>query len=137
MIFIDASVFLAYYGTRDVLHKNAKELWPRIESGIYGPHWTSDYIFNEVVGVLRRKAGKEAACIFGNHIKETTVIINIDEHLFEESWKFFTKTQTTLNLVDCSSLIVCNMAQTKHIATFDKEFKKIKEIEVVDGKLKK
>ena len=132
MIFVDASLFLAYYGTKDVLHKNAKELWPKIESDVYGPTFTSDYVFNEVVGVVRRKVGKEAACILGNQIKETTVIVNIDNHMFEESWRLFNKTETELSLVDCSSIIVCTLAKTKHIATFDKEFKKIEEIEVVE-----
>src|SRR3989338_5704859 len=132
MIFIDASLFLAYYGTKDVLHKNAKELWPKIESGIYGSTFTSDYIFNEVIGVVRRKVGKEAACILGNQIRETTVIVNIDDHMFEESWKFFNKTETALSLVDCTSIIVCRLAKTKYIATFDKEFKKVKELDVVD-----
>ena len=132
MIFIDASIFLAYYNTKDVLHKNAKELWPKIETNLYGPLWTSDYVFNEVIGVIRRKAGKAEATMLGNHIKESIFIINIDDHMFEESWHLFKKTETELSLVDCSSIVICTVAKTKSIATFDKEFKKMKDFEIID-----
>jgi len=131
MIFIDANIFLAYWNTQDVHHKKAVVLWGQIVSGVYGECFTSDYVFNEIVGVALRKLGKEKTILLGDHILKSMLIINIDDYVLQRAWTFFTKTKLALSLVDCTNLIVLEMAQTKDIATLDKEFTKISHVNIV------
>lgn len=132
MILIDASAFLAYYNTRDLHHSKSVELFENLQDGKYGKYFTSDYIFNEVVGVTLRKQGKEAAKALGATILRSMSIVNVDEHLLGKAWRLFCKTGLNLGLVDCTSLVVMDLANSGKIATFDKEFSKVKEIEVVN-----
>ena len=131
MIFIDANIFLAYDNINDVHHDKAVMLLEKIKSGLYGSPFTSDYVFNEVVGVTFRKFGKERAVFLGNKLNELFVIFNIHDHLFNETWNFFSCTKLALNLVDCSNVVISKLTRTKYIATFDKEFSKLAEFEVV------
>ncbi len=132
MIFIDANIFLAYANEDDIHHDRAvKILTTVINDKKYGPLFTSDYVFNEVVGVTFRKVGKREAIILGEHMRKTVFILAIDDHLLKEAWKLFADTHTKLNLVDCSNLAVMKLAKTGFIATFDREFLQISGITVI------
>jgi len=124
MIFIDANVFLAYDNARDVLHDKAIKLWQRIESGEFGECFTSDYVFNEIIGVTNRKFGKKRAIILGEQIRKSISLMNIDDHLLEKAWKYYTHTNLRLNLVDCTNVIALEILRVETIATFDKEFRR-------------
>ncbi len=109
----------------------AIECWQALETGKYGPLFTSDYIFNEVIGVTTRKVGKKHAIIIGEKIIASIFIINIDDHLLRNAWDFFVKTKSAFNLVDCTTVVTTQLGSMEYIATFDKEFEKIKEITVI------
>lgn len=132
MIFIDANLFLAYDNSRDVHHSRAMKLWKEIEANKYGQCFTSDYVFNEVVGVTLRKFGKERARLLGQYILKSIFMLNIDDHILLEAWELFLNTKLDLNLVDCTNLIAVKIADSKFIATFDKEFKKAAGFVVID-----
>lgn len=132
MIFIDASVILAYDNENDVHHKKAAAIFQELE-GKNKPYFISDYILNEVVGVTLRKCGKERAITLGEHLLKTMLILNVDDHLLQESWKLFQSTTAlNLSLVDCTSIVIIQLTNNRQIATFDKEFKKIEGINVLD-----
>ncbi|MBI3032033.1 type II toxin-antitoxin system VapC family toxin [Candidatus Woesearchaeota archaeon] len=131
MIFVDANIFLSCFIENDVFHQRAKQLMSAIETHIYGEYFTSDYVFNEVVGVVMRKYGKENALMIGNKLFNSTMILSINETLLKEAWKLFNDNKSTLNLVDCTNIIAVKSLGAKYIATFDKEFEKIKEIKVL------
>lgn len=131
LIFIDANVFLAYDNPSDANHKKALKIWEEVESGKYGDYFTSDYVFNEIVGVTFRKRGKERAVLLGEQVLKSVLTINIDDHLLKEAWKIFSTTKLSLNLVDCTNLVAMHIAGTEFIATLDKEFTQMKNIEVV------
>lgn len=102
-----------------------------IEQRAYGEYFTSDYVFNEVVGVVMRKYGKEKALIIGNKLFNSITIISIDERMLKQAWKLFNENKLSLNLVDCTNLIAANYFTAQYIATFDKEFEKIKGINII------
>ena len=131
MRFIDANVFIGLQNQDDVFHAKARELMAAIETGRYGEAFTSDYVFNEVVGVTNRKQGKYASLKIGDLIRNSTFLLNINGHQLDEAWKIFTKTKLPLSLVDCTNLVALKLANTTFIATFDKQFEKIKGVEVV------
>lgn len=131
MIFIDASVFVAFGNEKDVHHKRAMHLFEEIEQGKYGLHFTSDYIFNETVGVINRKVNKEQAIVLGDYIKESTLIIYITNETLDLTWTTFKESQDKLSLVDCSIITVMYLEKVEYLATFDKEFLKIGDIKVI------
>ena len=131
MLFIDANVFIGYYNLRDVHHARAVGLWQEIENGKYGNYFTSDYVFNEVVGVTLRKFGKEAALSLGETILRSVAIITVEKSMLIEAWKLFVNSELSLNLVDCTNMITMKFAGAFSIATFDQEFKKVKGIKVM------
>ena len=131
MILIDANIFLAYDNLNDVNHTRALKILKEIESGKFGDFFTSDYIFNEVVGVTFRKKGKDRAVLLGEQILKSFLIINIDDHLLKEAWKIFSKTKLNLNLVDCTHLAAMKIIYVELIATLDKEFMNVPEIQVI------
>ncbi len=132
MIFIDANVFLAYFNGDDIHHHKAMRLWETIEAGMYGPKFTSDYVFNEVVGVALRKFGKRRAIVLGKHILESIFVVNLDEHIFNVSWKAFSYSATDFGLVDWTSVVIMKFANVENIATFDKGFDDVKGINIVN-----
>lgn len=131
MLLIDANLFLARDNTRDVHHLRAIELWEEIERGDYDSPFTTDYVFNEVVGVTFRKLGKERAIKLGEHLLKSIPTITIDGPMLRDAWNFFTQTELNLNVVDCTHLVAMKLANTISIATFDREFQKIKGITVI------
>jgi len=133
MIFIDANIFLAYVNENDVHHLKAVSIFQEIESEKYGPYFTSDYVFNEIVGVALRKLGKEKAVLLGEQVLKTIFLINVDDVMLRESWKIFTTTKSHLSLVDCTNLALIRATGTEHLATFDKEFQNIKELNIVSS----
>lgn len=131
MLFIDANVLIAYYNKEDIHHLRALVLWKEIEQGHHGDFFTSDYVFNEAVGVTNRKLGKEHALQLGNHILKSLVLLNINDLMLTEAWTIFQKTSLRLNLVDCTNLVALKTVSTTLIATFDEEFKNVPNIKVI------
>ncbi len=132
MIFIDANIFIAYDNIDDVHHKSAKNIFQNIDEGMYGDPISSDYVFNEVVGVVYRKFGKERALIIGEFLIASVVLLPIHDHMINESWALFKHSPFSLNLVDCSHLIAMKSTKITSIATFDKEFLKIPTIQTIE-----
>jgi uncharacterized protein len=130
MIFIDANIFLAHNNINDIHHSRAVELIAEIENGKYGDAFTSDYVFNEVVGVTFRKTGKENAVLIGNQIKESIFIVKVDEIFLRKAWAFFEETKLGLKFIDCTNVILTELTNSKGIATFDKEFWKVENLQV-------
>lgn len=131
MIFIDANIFLAYDNVNDVHHNQAVKVLQQVVEGVFGDPFTSDYVFNEVAGVTFRKKGKDRAVILGEHIQKSMLVLNVDDHLLNDAWNFFAATHLSLNLVDCTNIILAKLARTNYIATFDKEFENVQNIQVI------
>jgi predicted nucleic acid-binding protein len=130
VIFIDANIFLAYANASDVHHERAAKIVQDLEKK-ETPCFTSDYVFNEIVGVTLRKQGKTAALTIGNHLLKSLLVLNIDDHAFKEAWRLFATTKHGLSLVDCTNVIAAKLAGATGIATFDKEFRNVPGLSVI------
>ena len=132
-IFIDASVFCAYANLRDVNHTKAKSLLKAIAMNTYGRPVTTDYIFDETVTVAYRKAGKQTALGLGQHILDSEIIMaEVDSIIFQAAWQFF-KEKNNLSFTDCTILAFMQLFGIGKLATFDKEFKTIAALQVIDS----
>ena len=133
MIFIDANLFIAYANKNDLHHKRALQIFEEIEQEKFGLPLTSDYIFNEVVGVICRKVSKEESIRVGNFIKESTLLLNTTKEVMEEAWTMFKESHSKLSFIDCSIIIFSKIEKVEFIATIDKEFLKISELKIIEN----
>ena len=130
-VLLDTSFIIAFDNERDVHHKNAAIMWIKIDKMNYGQYFISDHIFDEIIGVSLRKIGKEKTLDLCNRIIKSIPIINIDNHLFKESWNLFKETNLNLSFTDCTNVALIGLFKSNKIATFDEDFNKIKGIEVI------
>ena len=130
-VLIDASVFCACANSRDVHHKNSIRLMQEIESQKYGRSITTDYIFDETVNVVARKHNKKSAIETGERILNSEIFFaKIDESVFKKAWKLF-QDENNFSFTDCTIIEFMEVFGIDKIATFDKEFKKLKNIKVI------
>ena len=131
-IFIDSSVFCAYANIRDVHHKKAQKIIEEIASGKHENEITTDYIFDETVTVIRRKASSRTAVEIGKFLMDSEIFIaKIDSLVFQKAWELFQSSD--LSFTDCSNLAFMELFDISKIATFDKGFKNIKGVQVVEN----
>ncbi len=131
VLVLDTSFIIGLDNERDVHHNNAKKIWEEIRKGEYGNYIISDYIFDELMAVTTRKVSKERAIKLGQQILKSVPIMNIDAHMFHETWKLFLESNSNLSFTDCTNVVILKMLQSKKIATFDKAFKEVKGIETL------
>ncbi len=133
MIFLDSSILVSYEVDSDVNHKKAEAIIEKIidsdrEIAI------SDYVFDEVVTVTFIKSHSlQNAVLAGDRIKTSIKILKVDDFSFENAWNLFKNQETKLSFTDCSILSIMNEYGIHDLATFDKEFKSIKWINVIDS----
>lgn len=131
-IFLDASVFYGYANADDIHHKEAKKIMEDVAGNKFGKSVTTDYIFDESVTVALRKASKNTATLLGNFILNSEILLaKVNKFVFHKAWEIFKYTEG-LSFTDCTSVAFMHMFGIEYIATFDKGFKNIKGIKVVD-----
>lgn len=134
-IFLDASYWIALVNASDVHHSSARNLAAEIAREDYGNPVTSDYVFDESVGVILRKFGFSEASSLGKLILNSEAfLVRIDTHLFNSAWNIFTaqKPDTRLfSFTDCTNIAAMHALGTYNIATFDKKFKELEGIAVI------
>ena len=131
MIFLDSSMFVAYWNLRDAHHEKADKLMKKILNQEYGLPFFSDYIFDEVVTVLLFKVGFNIANEIGEYLLNSELeMVAVDKDLFSKSWDFFNTSQN-LSFTDCTILAIMEEYRISKLATFDKGF--AAKVDVVDG----
>ena len=135
MVLLDSSFLIAYYNQTDIHHKKSFEIMKEIGSGEYGQPIIPDSVFNEVVNVLFNRLKNHSMVVkVCEDILSFTTIFHSNELLFKESWKIFKEQSdfTKLSFTDCSIIALMKKENIKKIATFDKDFSKIKGIEIIN-----
>ncbi|MBI4146678.1 type II toxin-antitoxin system VapC family toxin [Candidatus Woesearchaeota archaeon] len=131
MILLDTNLLIAAWNPDDSCHEQALRILVRIRQDVYGPAFITDYVFDEALNVAARYASREDACALGQALLKSYHVAKITETIFDVSWSLF-KRAKGLSFTDCTNVIVCQELGISAMATFDKQFKKIKNINVVD-----
>lgn len=133
MIILDSSFIIAYKVEDDEHHGKALKIAKEIATGKFGYPVISDYIFDESVTVVYKKIqGLKVAIDLGNDLIREIEMLTIDGELFEQSWQIFKQQKDTkFSFTDCTILALMKKKEIKNITTFDKDFEKIKEINVI------
>lgn len=135
MIFLDSSSIIAYKNADDINHKKASDIFQKLNAGDYGIGVISEFVFSEVTTVLALRKSMEAAKEVGSVLLDAKEIeIMKTSEVFERSWEIFSNQENTgFSFVDASNLACMEMRKIRKIATFDKDFLRISEVEVVEG----
>lgn len=133
MIFLDTSFLVALELEKDENHADAAKINNEIIYGKYGSACISDYVFDEVVTLtLARTHDLAMAVKIGNNLKISVEFILLNESTLDDSWVLFCKQKTKrLSFTDCTTISLMKANNMRNIATFDKEFERIKGIHAI------
>ena len=132
MILLDANFLYAYYNKQDVHHKRAIELSKELKQ-TPDELIILDYIFDEVISVsLNRLKNINKVKIIGKDILSSLGISYINEETFQKAWNIFSnQSNTKFSFTDCIIIAFMNIYNIKNLASFDKEFLNIKDINLI------
>ncbi len=129
-VFIDSSVFVAYYNERDLHYKASVELIKKCVEGDFGELFTSDYVFDEAVTVTLVKTSLAKAIELGNYLLNSEVVVlKVDKDAFNVAWERFKSVE--MSFTDCTNIAVMRLHGIDKILTIDRGFKQVKEIKVI------
>ncbi|MBL7169723.1 MAG: type II toxin-antitoxin system VapC family toxin [Candidatus Aenigmarchaeota archaeon] len=131
-IFMDTNILISYYNEDDENHEKAEKLIEDIfKKRKYGEIVTSDYVFNECMNVcIRRTKSKNKTIELGQMMFNSMTIFNVSIPIFKMSWELFKEIK--MNFTDCTNIILVIWYGIENIATFDKQFKNVNNINVID-----
>lgn len=129
-VFLDTSFLVSYFNEHDINHAKSVLLMEKIMGDEYGIFYISDYIFDEYVTVLlARIKDLKIVADYGEDLKEGTQLVMVERPDFDEAWAFFKHQRgTSLSFTDCITAVLMKRYRIQFLASFDKEFSKLKEI---------
>lgn len=135
MIFLDTSFIIALEVKEDQNHEKSVNINEKIIKGRFGDVYISDYVFDEVVTVtFGRSKDLKKSVLVGELLIASAKILKIDERIFGEAWELFkSQKDTKFSFTDCTNITLMNMYNIRNIATFDKDFLEIKDIDVISS----
>jgi len=132
MIVLDSSFLIAYHNTRDVHHPAAARAMVHLVAGQWGQPLLLEYVFLEVVTVLRARRDLAIATSVGTALLQATEVAFIPcSDFFVETFDEFNKAAADLSFVDAAILTVARRNRPGLIATFDKDFTGQPGVEVI------
>jgi len=126
-LFIDTSAFIAIENTDDENHNLALGYREKIRRGEtpFIRLYTSNYLLDESLTLLRVKCGHEVAAAFRETIEASKLIsiLWIDEATEKNAWEIFRKNKDKdFSFTDCTSFALMERAPIRTAFTFDKHF---------------
>ncbi|GEM_PF-4886003 len=121
---LDSSAIIAFHSESDVHHKDAVELFTKLEKED-NSLIISDYIINKTISVILRKNSLEKSLAvldsIMNHQKIS--IHHTSQEEFYEILEVFKKQKESLSFIDCSILWLATKSNLK-VCTYDKNLEK-------------
>jgi len=127
LIFIDTSWFYAAEVEEDINHQKAIESKRKLAKGEYGTPYTTNYVLDETITLLRFRASFEAALKFKEKIEKSKVlrVVFVDETIIKDANEIFRKYRNLkLSFTDCTSFAVMKRLGINSALSFDEDFKK-------------
>ncbi|OED30409.1 type II toxin-antitoxin system VapC family toxin [Methanosphaera sp. WGK6] len=132
-IFLDSSFIIALVNENDDLHEKAKEL---VKTKILQENeiYISNLIINEVITVVGNIINTNVAIDTYNLLVELCIILNeYKENNFNNNViNYYSFYKNKLSFVDCSRLELMKIYDIPYLVSYDKEFKRVNEIELIN-----
>ncbi len=120
-IFIDTGGWVGLFNKRDKFHQGASQIYKKIKANkleIY----TSDYIIDETVTLIKSHSNSDAAINAGNALMRSQLvnIINVDANIFNKTWLNFQKYKDKdYSFTDVSTISIMHELKIIHLFAFD------------------
>jgi len=120
MILVDSCVWIAEKNQSDQSHKKVCLLLPRIKNGEYGKPMVSDYIIDEVLTYLNRKAGHKIALEALQFFElEEIRIEKVNGEIIKDASRIF-RDFDALSFTDATTVAIMKKKTISYIATLDR-----------------
>jgi len=124
VVFVDTGAWLALYDRKDQNHRTAKEASMHLRDEKI-PLFTTDYVFDEAVTIIRLRVGHKEAVSFGDSLLKSRVvqIVEINGDIKKEAWNMFVKYKDhRFSYTDCTSFAVLLRMKIDMVLGYDKHF---------------
>jgi uncharacterized protein len=126
-LFVDTSAFLALEDEDDKNHGSANEFRNNVRDGRtpYRMLYTTNYIFDETVTLIRMQLGHAAAISFGEAIRSSILVkvLWISPEINSKSWNIFKKYKDKdFSYTDCTSFAVMEHEEIGSVFAYDTHF---------------
>lgn len=123
-VFIDTSAWVGLLNAGDQHHADARKIWKKIlddRMDIY----TSDYVVDETLTLLRRRAGTELAAKFAGKLKNGFFmnLVFVSEDDFWKARDMFIKfADRDFSFTDCVSFVLMEKYKVRKSFAYDRHF---------------
>ncbi|MBC7341276.1 MAG: type II toxin-antitoxin system VapC family toxin [Clostridia bacterium] len=126
-IFVDTSGWCAIYDRGDSNHRQALAYWQELSKNL-GLLYTSEYVLDETLTLLRLKVGHLAAVQFGDTVlgSEAVDLVSITKERWHRAWELFKQCHDqTFSFTDCTSFILMKELGLTEVLAFDHHFRQM------------
>lgn len=132
MILLDTSFLVSYYNEREENSIKANISMKDIIEEKYGEPAITDYLFDEFATVMLSRTGNLAKTIAVLNEIKNLKIIPMSKDIFEDTFNIFkNQGKGHLSFTDCSNIAVMKKYEINYLATFDKGFKKLNNLNII------
>ena len=135
-ILVDSSFIIAIFRKNDPLHQKAIENRDILKNDCY----ISNGIISEGITILGQKTKDiELVRLAFNYMKDNFTLIDESEiNMYNENvfaiFEKYNKNKFRLGFIDCSEVAIYEFYGLDYVASFDREFRKFEEINLIDLK---
>jgi hypothetical protein len=125
--FIDTSAWAACFDRGDLDHAAARRTWKRLRRDP-ALLFTSDYVLDETITLLRRRAGYAAARRAGEALLDprAVTLVNVEQATFRRAWELHAKyADHALSFTDCTTVALVQLGIADTVFTFDGDFRAV------------
>lgn len=123
-VFVDTSAWCAYFNKKDTNHDRAIAHWEHVVREAIALY-TSDYIFDEVITLLRKRVSFLASKEVGERLLVSTLLkrLNVAPRELLLAWEWYKKYKDhDLSFTDCTSFVLMRAHRIDTAWTFDAHF---------------
>ena len=132
MIVLDSSFLVAYHNTRDHHHAQAARAMVHLVAGEWGRAVLLEYVFLEVVTVLRARRSATLATEVANQLLEASEVdFLLCSDFFADTLATFQHESAPLSFTDAAIVTVARREKRGNVATFDTDFRGLPGITVI------
>jgi predicted nucleic acid-binding protein len=132
MIVLDSSFLIAYHNTRDVRHAEAARARVHLVAGQWGTALLLEYVFLEVMTVLRARRGHAVALDVADTLLDASEIEFVPcADFFTDTMRTFRAESADISFTDAAIVTVARREKQSVIATFDQDFRNVEGVIVV------
>jgi predicted nucleic acid-binding protein len=136
VVVLDSSFLIAYHNPREAHHAAAARAMVQFLNGTWGEGLLPEYVFLEVVTVLRARVGAGQATAAGRALLEARELRFMPcAEVFVETWALFQRAQAELSFADAAIATLALRHAEGKVLTFDRDFQQVDGLTVLPASL--